>query len=100
MIARWTGSDVPRFVREVFGTRISGFFGWDVVVASGTLLTAAAADRELIGRQRAIVSMGALSGTSVGLSLYLWLRERSRPAPPTGGGDHLWPGPRAPSPAA
>ena len=91
------GADVPGFVRAAFATRISSFFAWDVVVASSTLLVAAAVDPELTGGQRALVSIGALGGTSVGLPLYLWLRERNRRASRTGGGGRDRPGLRATS---
>jgi Terpene cyclase DEP1 len=72
------GPDAPRFVRATFATRISSFFAWDVVVSAGTLLALAAVDDELPVRQRALVAAGSLGGSSVGLPLYLWLRERQR----------------------
>jgi hypothetical protein len=72
------GADVPAFVDEVFATRISSFFGWDVLVSAGALLTLAAVDDELPAGQRAAVAAGALAGASVGLPLYLWLRTRNQ----------------------
>lgn len=72
------GLDVPRFVRDLFATRIGGFFGWDVVVSVLALLVLAAADQELPKWQRLAVGGASLLGASVGLPLYLLLRERRR----------------------
>jgi len=70
------GLDVPRFVDELFATRIGAFSGWDVMVSVATLLVLAGADRELSGRQRPAVAAASLLGASCGLPLYLLLRER------------------------
>ena len=72
------GLDVPRFVRDLFANRIGGFFGWDVVVSVLTLLVLAASDQELPKGQRLAVGAASLLGASVGLPLYLLLRERRR----------------------
>jgi hypothetical protein len=74
------GLDVPRFVADLFANRIGAFFGWDVVVSVLTLLALAAFDRELPGRQRLSVALASMLGASVGLPLYLLLRERRRGA--------------------
>ena len=70
--------DVRRFLDEAFATRISSFFGWDVLAASGTLLLLAATDEELSRGQRAAVAVGAAGGSSIGLPLYLWMRARNQ----------------------
>lgn len=72
------GLDVGRFFDDLFANRIGGFFGLDVFVAAGTLLVLAAVDRELRPRQRWLVAGGSLLGASVGLPLYLLIRERNR----------------------
>ena len=72
------GLDVERFFDELFANRIGGFFGLDVFVAAGTLLVLAAVDRELLPRQRWLVAGGSLLGASVGLPLYLLIREKNR----------------------
>lgn len=72
------GPDVPRLMREAFATPVSGFFGWDVVVSASALLALAAVDEELPVRQRLAVAGGSLGGASVGLPMYLYLRERHR----------------------
>ncbi len=78
------GLDPRSFTRELFESRVGSFFGWDVVVTSATLIVAAAADHRLRPAQRVIVAVGALGGSSVGLPLHLWLRERNRRSPAGG----------------
>lgn len=77
---RQHGLDPAKFRDDLFANRISGFFGWDVLVAVPTLIVLALADRELRPGQRGLVVAGLLLGTSVGLPLYLVLRERNRRA--------------------
>ncbi|AGK77022.1 DUF2834 domain containing protein [Streptomyces microflavus DSM 40593] len=71
------GLDLHRLIDEIFATRISSFFGWDVIVAVVVLLTAASVDTHLSKGQKALVGLGALLGASVGLPLYLLLRQRN-----------------------
>ena len=47
-------------------------------MAAGTRLVLAAVDREPRPRQRWLVAGGSLLGASVGLPLYLLIRERNR----------------------
>ncbi|MFE2289920.1 DUF2834 domain-containing protein [Streptomyces sp. NPDC059452] len=78
------GLDLPRLIDEIFATRISSFFGWDVIVAVLVLLTAVTVDTRLAKGQKVLAALGALLGASVGLPLYLLLRQRNlrkRPAP-------------------
>lgn len=72
------GLDLRRFGEELFANRISGFFGWDVIISAATLISLSAIDDELPPSQRVAVATGAMGGASVGLPLYLWLRERHR----------------------
>jgi hypothetical protein len=72
------GLDVRRLVDEVLAARLTSFLGWDAVVAAGTVGVVAATDGELRRGERLLVAAGASAGASVGLPLYLWLRERSR----------------------
>lgn len=76
------GLDLAKFREDLFANRISGFFGWDVLVAVPTLVVLVLADRELRPAQRGLVVAGSLLGTSVGLPLYLVLREGNRRAFP------------------
>jgi hypothetical protein len=75
---RQHGLDLAKFRDDLFANRISGFFGWDVLVAVPTLIVLVLADRELRPAQRGLAVAGSLLGTSVGLPLYLVLRERNR----------------------
>jgi hypothetical protein len=72
------GPDVPRFLDELFANPISSFFGWDVIVAVLVLLfTVTVVDTSLTARQRLLTVLGSLLGASVGLPLYLLLRQRN-----------------------
>ncbi len=68
----------PLLLDELFANHISSFFGVDVVIAVVVLLTLALTSEDLTPRQRGAVAAGALAGASVGLPLYLWLRERNQ----------------------
>lgn len=72
------GLDVPLLLDELFVNDISSFFAVDVVLTVVVLLVLAATTEELTSRQRILVAAGTLAGASVGLPLYLWLRERSQ----------------------
>ncbi|WP_238011394.1 DUF2834 domain-containing protein [Dactylosporangium sp. AC04546] len=72
------GPDVPRFLDDLFVNRVSAFFGWDVIVGVVVLFAVAATEPTLRRCDRALVVAGSLLGASVGLPLYLWLRERRR----------------------
>lgn len=72
------GPDVGLFAEDLFATGISSFFAWDVVLAGCVLVVLALTSEDLTSRQRACVLGGSLAGASVGLPLYLWLRERNR----------------------
>ena len=72
------GLDLPRFVAELFSTRIGAFFGWDVIVSAVVLLVFAVAEARRIGWRAVWLTAGAtfLVGVSLGLPLLLALRER------------------------
>jgi len=72
------GLDVGLFVDELFANPVSSFFALDVIVAVATLLVLAVIDRELPFRQRLAVGASVLLGASVGLPMYLLLREWNR----------------------
>lgn len=72
------GFDLPRFVAELFSTRIGAFFGWDVIVSAIVLLAFAIFESKRIGRGAVWLTAAAtfLVGVSLGLPLLLALRER------------------------
>jgi hypothetical protein len=71
------GFDVPALLRDLFANRVAGFFGLDVIVSAVVLIAfAAVEDRRLGVRLWPAVALAALAaGVSVGLPLFLYLRE-------------------------
>src|SRR5215471_12399756 len=72
------GINLPLFVRELFSTRIGAFFGMDVVVSAVALLSFSRIEGARLGmRGRWLVLVAVLAvGVSLGLPLFLLLRER------------------------
>lgn len=71
------GLDLPRFIEELFSSRVSAFFAWDVVISAVAVLVAAVAVPGLSGARRTVVCAGTLLvGVSCGLPLLLffWVR--------------------------
>lgn len=71
------GLDVSRFIDDLFANRIGAYFVLDVLIAVPVLWVAIATDRGLTAGQRRLALAGSLLGASVGLPLYLYLRERN-----------------------
>lgn len=81
------GLNLVLFVRELFSTRIGGFFGMDVIVSAVTLILFTRIEGKRLGiRNRWLLLVAALTvGVSLALPLFLYLREvelarRSSPA--------------------
>ena len=72
------GLNLPLLVRELFSTRIGAFFGMDVVVSAVALLIFARIESARLGvRRRWLVLIAVLTvGVSLGLPLFLYLREQ------------------------
>jgi Na+/melibiose symporter-like transporter len=72
------GLDIPRFVAELFSTRIGAFFGWDVIVSAVVLLAFAIFEARRLGWRVVWMTAAAvfLVGVSLGLPMLLALRER------------------------
>ena len=72
------GLDLPLFCQELFSTRIGAFFGLDVIVSAVVLFVFVFGE----GRRMAIprlwlpVLATLLVGVSLGLPLFLYLRQR------------------------
>jgi hypothetical protein len=71
------GFDLPRFFGELFANRIGGFFGMDVFVSTAVLWTFVALEGRRLGvRHLWAPVLGSLAvGVSLGLPLFLYLRQ-------------------------
>lgn len=73
------GLDAPMFVAELFSTRIGAFFGWDVIVSALVLAVFAFVEGKRAGIRlwwlAILATLGV--GVSLGLPLFLALRERT-----------------------
>ena len=75
------GLDVRLFVEQLFSTPIGAFFGWDVIVSSLVLWVFVAVEgrRARIGNLWMPIAANLAVGVSLGLPLFLYMRERGRP---------------------
>ena len=77
------GLDPRAFVGQLFATPVSSFFGWDVIVSSLVLWAFVFTDGRRLGIPRlwAPIVANLMVGVSLGLPLFLYLREvHSEPA--------------------
>ncbi len=74
------GLNLPLFARELFANRIGAFFGMDVIVSAVVLLAFTRIESARLGiRRRWLVLLAVLTvGVSLGLPLFLYLREPER----------------------
>jgi len=72
------GLNLALFARELFANRIGAFFGMDVLVSAVVLLVFTRIESARLGiRRRWLVLVSVLTvGVSLGLPLFLYLRER------------------------
>jgi predicted exporter len=72
------GLDLRLFVEQLFATRIGAFFGLDVIVSAIVLLVFVAAEGRRLGMRHlwAPVAATLAIGVSLGLPLFLYMRER------------------------
>jgi len=77
------GIDLPLFFRELFANRIGGFFGMDVFVSTAALWTFVVAEGRRLGVRHlwAPVVASLAVGVSLGLPLFLYLRQRALERP-------------------
>jgi len=75
---RENGLDARLFVEQLFATRIGGFFGMDVIVSSVVLWIFVRAEGRRLGMRHLWAPLVAILtvGVSLGLPLFLYLRER------------------------
>jgi len=78
------GLNLPLFARELFSTRIGAFFGMDVLVSALALLVFTRIESARLGiRHRWLVLIAVLTvGVSLGLPLFLYMREPATEATP------------------
>ncbi len=71
------GLDLRLFVRELFSTRVGGFFGMDVIVSAGVLCFFVATEGRRLGVRHRWLPVAAVLcvGVSLGLPLFLYLRQ-------------------------
>ncbi len=76
---RQNGLDVRLFFEQLFASPVSGFFGWDVIVSSVVLwvLVAVEGRRGHMKHLWAPIVANLAVGVSLGLPLFLYLRESS-----------------------
>lgn len=72
------GLDLRLFFEELFSTRIGAFFGWDVIVSSLVLWAFVWIDGRRAGVKKlwAPIAANLAVGVSLGLPLFLYMRER------------------------
>lgn len=72
------GLDLRLFVGQLFATPVGGFFGMDVLVSSLVLWVLVAVEGRRAGVRHlwAPIAANLLVGVSLGLPLFLYLRER------------------------
>ena len=72
------GLDARLFIEQLFATRIGGFFGMDVIVSSVVLWVFVRAEGRRLGMRHLWAPIAAILtvGVSLGLPLFLYLRER------------------------
>jgi hypothetical protein len=77
---RQYGWDIHQFAAQLFATPVSGFFGLDVIVSSLVLWAFVAIDgrREGLRRLWAPIVANLTVGVSLGLPLFLYMRESRR----------------------
>ena len=71
------GLDMPLFLRQLFANRISGFFGVDVLISAVTLIGFIRTEGARLKMRTLWLPIASvlLVGVSLGLPLFLYLRE-------------------------
>jgi hypothetical protein len=74
------GMDARAFIEQLFATHIGAFFGWDVIVSSVVLWVMVGVEGRRAGLSHRWVPLAAnlLVGVSLGLPLFLYMREARR----------------------
>jgi hypothetical protein len=74
------GVDARAFIEQLFATHIGAFFGWDVNVSSVVLwvMVGIVGRRAGLGYRWVPLAANLLVGVSLGLPLFLYMREARR----------------------
>lgn len=74
------GPDATAFVEQLFGTPVGAFFGWDVIVSSVVLWAFVFFEGRRLGMRWlwAPIAANLVVGVSLGLPLFLFMREMQR----------------------
>lgn len=78
-LAPWlaaNGLDVPLLFRQLFADRVGAFFGLDVIVSAVVLAVFVVAEGKRVRRGWLALVATAAVGVSLGLPLFLYMRER------------------------
>ena len=78
-LAPWlaaNGLDVPLLFRQLFADRVGAFFGLDVIVSAVVLAVFVVAEGKRVRRGWLALVACAAVGVSLGLPLFLYMRER------------------------
>jgi Terpene cyclase DEP1 len=73
------GLQIGLFVRELFATRVGAFFGLDVIVSAVVLFVFICVERKTVAIRHAWLPIIAtlVVGVSLGLPLFLYMRQRA-----------------------
>ena len=73
------GLDLRIFVQQLFSTPVGGFFGMDVIVSALVLFVLVFVEGRRLRMRRLWIPIAAmlLVGVSLGLPLFLYMRERA-----------------------
>jgi uncharacterized protein DUF2834 len=76
------GLDMSLFFEQLFATPVSGFFGMDVIVSSIALWVFVLGEGRRAGVKHlwAPIAANLAVGVSLGLPLFLYLREQGKPS--------------------
>ena len=74
------GLNLRAFVEQLFATHVGGFFGWDVIVSSIVLwvMVMVESRRARIAHPWIPIAANLAVGVSLGLPLFLYMREAQR----------------------
>ncbi|WP_341267060.1 DUF2834 domain-containing protein [Gordonia malaquae] len=70
------GLNIPLFVTTLFENPVSSYFGLDVIISILILWSMCVIDKALPTRDRVMIGLFSILGSSVGIPAFLWVRAR------------------------